>query len=135
METGPALLLSRGSVATQHWLSCTALAQIYAAARTACTADVKVFRNFDLTVPAGQTLALVGESGSGKSTVIGLIERFYDPLSGRVLIDDIDIKELQVRLHCACCFVSHVLVLAVCLCCRAVRTQTPAAGCATEAYD
>lgn len=59
-------------------------------------ADVKVFRNFELTVPAGKTLALVGESGSGKSTVIGLIERFYDPLSGRVLIDGIDIKELQV---------------------------------------
>jgi len=36
-------------------------------------ADIKVFRHFDLTVHAGQTVALVGESGSGKSTVIGLI--------------------------------------------------------------
>jgi len=43
-----------------------------------------VFRNFCLRVPCGHTVALVGESGSGKSTVIGMIERFYDPLSGQV---------------------------------------------------
>ncbi|KAL4457545.1 hypothetical protein ABPG75_012410 [Micractinium tetrahymenae] len=59
--------------------------------------DIKVFRNFNLSVHAGQTVALVGESGSGKSTVIGLIERFYDPLAGRVLIDGIDIRRLQLR--------------------------------------
>jgi ABC-type thiamine transport system ATPase subunit len=51
---------------------------------TVCTAEVKVFRHFNLKVPCGQTVALVGESGSGKSTVIGLIERFYDPLGGQV---------------------------------------------------
>ena len=123
MEFRPPLLLSGGSVAAQHWFSRAAWAQIHAAARTACTADVQVFRNFDLTVPAGKTLALVGESGSGKSTVIGLIERFYDPVSGRVLIDGIDIKELQVSPHCACCFVGHLLVVVVCLCCRAVGPQ------------
>jgi ABC-type multidrug transport system fused ATPase/permease subunit len=43
-----------------------------------------VFRHFNLKVPCGQTVALVGESGSGKSTVVGLIERFYDPLGGQV---------------------------------------------------
>ncbi len=43
-----------------------------------------IFRNFELEVPAGKTVALVGESGSGKSTVIGLIERFYDPQAGQV---------------------------------------------------
>ena len=59
-------------------------------------------RNFDLTVAAGQTVALVGESGSGKSTVIGLIERFYDPLAGQVLLDGVDIKRLQVRLGRRC---------------------------------
>lgn len=43
-----------------------------------------MFKNFNLKVPQGHTVALVGESGSGKSTVIGLIERFYDPLAGQV---------------------------------------------------
>jgi ABC-type multidrug transport system fused ATPase/permease subunit len=47
-------------------------------------AEVKVFRHFNLMVSAGKTVALVGESGSGKSTVVGLIERFYDPLAGAV---------------------------------------------------
>ncbi|EFN58606.1 hypothetical protein CHLNCDRAFT_34209 [Chlorella variabilis] len=62
-----------------------------------CRPHVKVFREFNLTVPAGKTVALVGESGSGKSTVIGIIERFYDPQAGEVLIDGVDIKKLQLR--------------------------------------
>lgn len=43
------------------------------------------------------TAALVGESGSGKSTVISLIERFYDPQAGEVLIDNINLKEFQLH--------------------------------------
>ena len=43
-----------------------------------------------------QTVALVGESGSGKSTVISLIERFYDPDSGRVILDGMDIKKIRL---------------------------------------
>lgn len=46
--------------------------------------DVPVFEDISLTIPAGKTVALVGESGSGKSTVVSLIERFYDPLGGQV---------------------------------------------------
>lgn len=44
--------------------------------------EVRILSNFSLNVPAGKTIALVGSSGSGKSTVVSLIERFYDPLSG-----------------------------------------------------
>lgn len=49
--------------------------------------DVVIFKNFDLKVEAGRSMALVGQSGSGKSSVLSLILRFYDPLAGRVMID------------------------------------------------
>ena len=45
---------------------------------------------------SGTTVALVGSSGSGKSTVVGLIERFYDPLEGRVMVDGVDIRTLSL---------------------------------------
>lgn len=44
--------------------------------------DVPILRDFSLTVPPGKTVAIVGSSGSGKSTVVSLIERFYDPSAG-----------------------------------------------------
>lgn len=49
--------------------------------------DVLIFKDFDLRVHAGETMALVGQSGSGKSSVLALILRFYDPLGGKVMID------------------------------------------------
>ncbi|XP_051143555.1 ABC transporter B family member 3-like [Andrographis paniculata] len=57
----------------------------------------RILHEFSLSVPAGTTLALVGESGSGKSTVINLVERFYDPQYGQVLIDGVNIKDLRLR--------------------------------------
>jgi ATP-binding cassette subfamily B (MDR/TAP) protein 1 len=59
--------------------------------------DVKIFEDLNLTIAAGTTVALVGESGSGKSTVVSLVERFYDPISGQVLVDGVDIRLLQLR--------------------------------------
>ncbi|KDP26713.1 hypothetical protein JCGZ_17871 [Jatropha curcas] len=56
-----------------------------------------IFNDLSLKIEAGQTMALVGHSGSGKSTIIGLIERFYDPKSGSILIDDHDVKSYNLR--------------------------------------
>ncbi|KAF3786179.1 ABC transporter B family member 2 [Nymphaea thermarum] len=59
--------------------------------------DVVIFQDFNLKVPAGHSMAIVGTSGSGKSSVLSLILRFYDPTSGRVLIDGKDIKKLKLK--------------------------------------
>lgn len=56
-----------------------------------------ILRGFNLQVPAGRTVALVGSSGSGKSTVIALLERFYDPLGGEILLDGMDIRRLKLK--------------------------------------
>ncbi|KAM6491113.1 multidrug resistance protein 1, partial [Amanita muscaria] len=58
---------------------------------------VKVLKGLTLTFRAGKTGALVGASGSGKSTIISLVERFYDPASGVVRLDGVDVKNLNVR--------------------------------------
>lgn len=59
--------------------------------------DVLVLPDFSLNIPAGHTVALVGMSGSGKSTIVGILERFYLPLSGSVTVDGIDIDKLNLR--------------------------------------
>ncbi|CAK8563877.1 unnamed protein product [Lathyrus sativus] len=59
--------------------------------------DELIFDRFSLTIPSGTTVALVGQSGSGKSTVVSLVERFYDPQAGEVLIDGINLKEFQLK--------------------------------------
>ncbi|XAR71240.1 Xenobiotic-transporting ATPase [Bertholletia excelsa] len=59
--------------------------------------DVIIFSNFSIFFPAGKTVAVVGGSGSGKSTVVSLIERFYDPNQGQILLDSVDIKTLQLK--------------------------------------
>ncbi|MFJ1736320.1 ABC transporter ATP-binding protein [Streptomyces sp. NPDC088254] len=50
----------------------------------------------DLRIPAGQTVAFVGETGAGKSTLVKLVARFYDPTSGRVLVDGTDLRSLDL---------------------------------------
>lgn len=59
--------------------------------------DVQIFQGFSLRLQKGRMTALVGQSGSGKSTVISLLERFYDPDAGKVLIDGIDLRKYQLR--------------------------------------
>ncbi|PIA51513.1 hypothetical protein AQUCO_01100395v1, partial [Aquilegia coerulea] len=59
--------------------------------------DQMIFKGMSLDIQAGKSMALVGQSGSGKSTVIGLIERFYDPQKGTVEIDGRDIRSYNLR--------------------------------------
>ena len=59
--------------------------------------DRAIIQNLNFTVLPGQKAGLIGPSGSGKSTVIQLLERFYEPTSGQILIDDIDIKEYDLK--------------------------------------
>uniref|UniRef100_A0A3B4E1T5 ABC-type xenobiotic transporter n=1 Tax=Pygocentrus nattereri TaxID=42514 RepID=A0A3B4E1T5_PYGNA len=59
--------------------------------------DIPVLQGLRLRVKKGQTLALVGSSGCGKSTTIQLLERFYDPLRGSVMLDNKDAKQLNIH--------------------------------------
>ncbi|KAI5993497.1 P-loop containing nucleoside triphosphate hydrolase protein [Pisolithus albus] len=60
-------------------------------------ADVPILKGIDITFEAGKRTALVGASGSGKSTIISLVERFYDPLSGTVKLDGVDLRDLNIK--------------------------------------
>jgi ABC-type multidrug transport system fused ATPase/permease subunit len=62
-------------------------------------------------IQAGQTVALVGASGSGKSTCIQLLQRFYEPLSGTIEVDGIDIRNLKLRWYGAVPAVSRWFAL------------------------
>ncbi|RAW24405.1 Multidrug resistance 49, partial [Phytophthora cactorum] len=59
--------------------------------------EITVLKNYNLTIEAGQTVAFCGPSGGGKSTGVSLIERFYDPIEGQVLLDGVDTKELNLN--------------------------------------
>jgi ATP-binding cassette, subfamily B (MDR/TAP), member 1 len=56
-----------------------------------------VLKDISLSIPAGKFTAVVGASGSGKSTIIQLLERFYDPVEGEITLDGHDIKALNLR--------------------------------------
>jgi len=57
---------------------------------------VPVLYDVSLEIPRGTILAIVGETGSGKTTLVNLVARFYDPTAGRVLIDGIDLRDVQI---------------------------------------
>ncbi|KAL3837989.1 hypothetical protein ACJIZ3_022580 [Penstemon smallii] len=59
--------------------------------------QILILQGFSLSIPAGKVVALVGSSGCGKSTIMSLITRFYDPLKGEILIDNHNIKDLNLK--------------------------------------
>jgi ABC-type multidrug transport system fused ATPase/permease subunit len=74
--------------------------------------EVKVLNNFSMKVEGGNVVAIVGSSGSGKSTISSLVQRFYDPKEGSVLLDEINLKDLDSSwLHNQIGFVSQEPVL------------------------
>jgi len=58
---------------------------------------IEILQNISVGVKKGELLALVGPSGAGKSTLVDLLPRFYDPQQGRILIDDTDLREIDVK--------------------------------------
>lgn len=65
--------------------------------RFAYRADRVILPEFDLHIPAGQTIALVGSTGAGKSTLAKLVARFYDPSEGRIALDGVDLRRLHPK--------------------------------------
>ncbi|CAN6572555.1 unnamed protein product [Malus baccata var. baccata] len=59
--------------------------------------DTQIFRDLNLTIHSGKTVALVGESGSGKSTVVALLQRFYDPDSGHITLDGTELGKFNLK--------------------------------------
>ncbi|XP_059690172.1 ATP-binding cassette sub-family B member 10, mitochondrial [Gavia stellata] len=57
--------------------------------------EISIFKDFSLSIPAGSVMALVGPSGTGKSTIVSLLLRLYDPISGTITVDGFDIRQLN----------------------------------------
>lgn len=58
--------------------------------------DVKILKKFNLKIKKGTSVAIVGETGAGKSTIINLIQQFYKSSSGRITIDNVEIKNYSL---------------------------------------
>ncbi|KAL6333582.1 hypothetical protein AAG906_028767 [Vitis piasezkii] len=84
-DEGAILATVRGDIELQH-----------VSFKNVTRPDVQIFRDLCLTIPSGKTVALVGESGSGKSTVISLVDRFYNPDSGRILLDGVELRKFKL---------------------------------------
>lgn len=59
--------------------------------------SVQVLKGINLNIPANKVTALVGASGCGKSTIISLLERFYDPAKGKICLDGHNVKDLNLQ--------------------------------------
>src|ERR1700731_2150551 len=59
-------------------------------------AGAPVVEHFDLTIPVGSSLAIVGQNGAGKTTIAKLLCRLYDPQSGAIEVDSVDLRALDV---------------------------------------
>ena len=59
--------------------------------------EIKILNGLNMKIPAGKTVALCGASGGGKSTIIQLLQRFYDPTMGTIKIDGIEIDRLDLE--------------------------------------
>jgi len=64
--------------------------------------EVPILRGLNLEIKPGQYVALVGPSGCGKTTCVSLLERFYDPLIGRILVDDVPITDYNLSDYRKC---------------------------------
>lgn len=74
--------------------------------------EVDALKNINLLIQPGETIALVGESGSGKTTLANLLPRFYEPVTGSIYYDDIDIRDLSlISLRKNIAYVSQDVVL------------------------
>lgn len=90
-----------------------------------------VFRNFNLQIQAGESILILGESGSGKTTLVNLLGRFFEPTSGRVLIDGIDAQDYTFDcLRREIAFVPQDIVLLNGSIADNIRLGCPAAGAA-----